>query len=220
MKLKLKILKEDKRTLNENRYTGLYQQVGAHPGSLDMFIRNFIEIPIDIEMARRDFIQSNFGPQINALTDADIPPTSKRTASTPLQKVQKGLIHGHTFWWNRIFGPQMAEDIIRYKASSYMQDLKSRLESFNYSTMTGEEFEMLPEEDKAAVYEKHFFEDHIDDFFDQHVKMGSMNTTGYVGNPGVGSGLYGQMSDWWMSTEGADMLRDSIKQQFSTLPQR
>ena len=86
--------------------------------------------------------------------------------------------------------------------------------------MTGEEFEMLPEEDKAAVYEKHFFEDHIDDFFAQHVKMGSMNTTGYVGNPGVGSGLYGQMSDWWMSTEGADMLKDSIKQQFSTLPQR
>ena len=63
-------------------------------------------------------------------------------------------------------------------------------------------------------------EDNLADFFDKHVKMSSMNSTGFVGNPGVGSGLYGQMADWWMSTAGADMLEGAISQRLSMLPQR
>ena len=114
----------------------------------------------------------------------------------------------------------MAETIIDYKVKTYLEDLGQRLEAINYSTQTSDEFQQLSERQKALVYEKHFLEDHLDSFFNQHVKTNSMNTTGFVGNPGVGSGLYGQMADWWMSTEGADAMKQSIKDNMSILPQR
>ena len=119
-----------------------------------------------------------------------------------------------------IFGPQLTSQIIEIKVGLYISDLKDRLESINYSTMTGGEFEALSSEDKSAVYEKHFLEDNLDDFFDQHVKMGSMNTTGYLGNQGEGAGLYGQMTDWWLGTEGADIFKSEIGKSLSSLPQR
>lgn len=220
MKLKVKILKENKNLLIEGRYDGLYQLTDIYPGSLGVFIKHFLEVPIDVSMDRREFIESSFGDKIEALTEEDIPPTSKRTARTPLEKVKRGLLQGHTFWWNEIFGPDMAEVIIQYKAFVYLTELESNLNRINYSEMTSEEFEAMPPADKALVYEKHFLEDHLDSFFDKHVKMNSMNTTGYVGNPGTGSGLYGQMADWWMSTTGADILQDKIGQNLSALPQR
>ncbi len=50
--------------------------------------------------------------------------------------------------------------------------------------------------------------------------MSSMNTTGFLDNPGVGAGLYGQMKDWYMSTAGADVLGQKIKELLPMLPQR
>jgi len=220
MKLRIKILKESKQKLSEGTYDGLYDVAGIYPGSIDLFIKHFVEVPMDVSMDRRNFIQSSFGQEIEALRDEDIPRTSAGTAKTPLDKVKNGLLRGHTHWWNEIFGPQMAETIIQYKVFVYLTELEEKLNAINYSTQTSEEFQQLPEEQKALVYEKHFLEDYLDSFFSQHVKMNSMNTTGYVGNPGVGSGLYGQMADWWMSTEGADTMKAIIKDNLSALPQR
>ena len=220
MKLNLKILKENKKVIKESRYDGIYDHAGIYPGSIDMFIKHFLELPGDVSTPRQDLIQSSYGDQIAALTEDDIPPTSKRTARTPLEKVKRGLSQGHTFWWNEIFGSQMTSEIIGLKAEAYIAELAANLNRINYSTMTGEEFEAMPPEDKAFVYEKHFMEDNLTDFFDKHVKMSSMNSTGFVGNPGAGSGLYGQMADWWMSTAGADILENMISQSLSTLPQR
>ena len=220
MKLRLKIIKENLETLTESRYDGLYQLTDIHPGSIDMFIKHFLDVPGDVSTDRRSFIESSYGDKIEALTEEDIPATSKRTSKTPLDKVKRALLQGHTFWWNEIFGPQMASEIIRHKASAYLAELGANLNRINYSEMTGPEFEALPSQDKALVYEKHFMEDNLADFFDKHVKMSSMNSTGFLSNPGVGTGLYGQMADWWMSTSGSDMLRDSITNQLTTLPQR
>jgi len=220
MKLKIKILKENKQKLSEGRYDGLYDVAGIYPGSIDLFIKHFAEVPIEISMDRKDFIESSFGQEIEALRDEDIPRTSARSSKTPLDKVKNALRRGHTYWWNEIFGPQMAETIIQYKVFVYLTELEEKLNAINYSTQTSEEFQELPEQEKALVYEKHFLEDYLDSFFGQHVKMSSMNTTGYVGNPGVGSGLYGQMADWWMSTEGADIMKSIIKDNLSALPQR
>ena len=220
MKLKVKILKENKNLINEGRYDGLYDVAGIYPGSIDLFIKHFAEVPIEVSMDRKEFIQSSFGQEIEALRDEDIPQTSARTSKTPLDKVKSGLLRGHTHWWNEIFGPQMAETIIQYKVFVYLAELEEKLNAINYSTQTSEEFQQLPEQQKAIVYEKHFLEDYLDSFFSQHVKMNSMNTTGYAGNPGVGSGLYGQMADWWMSTEGADAMKANIKDNLSALPQR
>lgn len=47
-----------------------------------------------------------------------------------------------------------------------------------------------------------------------------MNNTGFLDNPGVGAGLYGQMKDWYMSTDGADVLKQKIKELIPLLPQR
>ena len=220
MKLKLKILKESNENLKEGRYDGLYNVTRIYPGSLGLFIKHFVEVPIEVSMDRRDFIESSFGQQIEALTDADIPATGARTSKTPLDKVKDALKRGHTYWWNEVFGSEMAETIIQYKVFVYLAELEEKLNAINYSTQTSEEFQELPEDQKALVYEKHFLEDYLDSFFNRHVKTNAMNTTGYVGNPGVGSGLYGQMADWWMSTEGADIMKKMIKDNLSALPQR
>ena len=43
MKIKLKIIKENKALINEGRYDGLYQVMGVYPGSLDIFLKHFVE---------------------------------------------------------------------------------------------------------------------------------------------------------------------------------
>lgn len=72
MKLKIKILKENKQKLSEGRYDGLYDVAGIYPGSIDLFIKHFAEVPIEISMDRKDFIESSFGQEIEALRDEDI----------------------------------------------------------------------------------------------------------------------------------------------------
>jgi len=219
MKLKLKILKENRSLLQEG-YEGLYQTVGAMPGSLDLFIKHFVDLPISVSRKTHEFIKNNFTTDIESLTESDIPPTSSRGRATPLDKVKVGLYWGQTYWWHTIFGASFAQEIIEFKVLSYLNELIEGLHRIGYSTITAEEFDALPQEDKNLVFEKHFIEDHIDSFFTQHVQMNSMNTTGFIGNPGTGAGLYGQMKDWWMSTEGADTMKGLIKSNLSLMPTR
>ena len=213
MKLKLKILKE-------SRHQGLYDVVGAYPGSIDLFIKHFVEGDDEVYQKRRQFIIDRFGDEIEALTDEDIPRTSARGRGSALNKVKSGLYSGHSHWFNQIFGSETADFIIEMKALMYLMELTQGLERINYETMTGEEFNALPQSDKNLVYEKHFLEDYLDNFIDEHVKMDSMNNTGFLDNPGVGAGLYGQMKDWYMSTAGADVLKTKIKDIMTMMPQR
>jgi len=213
MKMKLKILKE-------SRHQGLYDVVGAQPGSIDLFIKHFVEGDSEVYQKRRDFIADRFGDDIEALTDADIPRTSARGRGSALNKVKNGLYAGHSHWFNQIFGPEMADFIIEMKALMYLLELTKGLERINYANITAEEFNALPESDKNLVYEKHFLEDYLDSFIDEHVKMSSMNNTGFLDNPGVGAGLYGQMKDWYMSTTGADLLKEKIREIMKMMPQR
>lgn len=213
MKMKLKILKE-------SRYTGLYDVTGIYPGSIDLFIKHFVDIGADVQNKRRDFFTSTFGDQIDALTDADIPRTSSRGYPDALTKVQVQLRAGISHWYNQVFGPEMADFVIEAKVLMYLTELAEGLERIGYETITGDQFNNLPTADKNLVYEKHFLEDHLDSFIRDHVKMASMNTTGFLDNPGVGAGLYGQMKDWYMSTEGAVVLGNKIKEMLTLLPQR
>jgi len=213
MKMKLKILKE-------SRYQGLYDMVAVQPGSIDLFIKHFVDISMDVQTARRDFFTSTFGSQIDALTDADIPRTSSRGYPSALVKVQVQLRAGISHWYNQVFGSDMANFVIEAKVLMYLTELAEGLERIGYETITGEQFNSLPTEDKNLVFEKHFLEDYLDSFINDHVKMSSMNTTGFLDNPGVGAGLYGQMKDWYMSTEGADVLGQKIKEMLVMLPQR
>ena len=213
MKMKLKILKE-------SRYQGLYDVVGVQPGSIDLFIKHFVNVGLDVQAARRDFFTSTFGSQIDALTDADIPRTSSRGYPDALTKVQVQLRAGISHWYNQIFGSDMADFVIEAKVLMYLTELAEGLERIGYETITGKEFNELPTADKNLVFEKHFLEDYLDSFIKDHVKMSSMNNTGFLDNPGVGAGLYGQMSDWYMSTTGAKVLGQKIKEMLTLLPQR
>ena len=213
MKFKLKILKE-------SRYRGLYEVTGIQLGSIDLFIKHFVDIGMDVQTARRDFFVSTFGDQIDSLTDADIPRTSARGYGSALDKVKVALRSGISHWYNQVFGSDMADFVIEAKVLMYLTELAEGLERIGYETMTGQEFSALPTADKNLVFEKHFLEDHLDSFINDHVKMDSMNTTGFLDNPGVGAGLYGQMKDWYMSTAGADVLGEKIKELLSMLPQR
>lgn len=213
MKMKLKILKE-------SRYQGLYEQTGIEPGSIDLFIKHFVDIDIDVQNKRRDFFTSTFGDQIDALTDADIPRTSSRGYPDALTKVQVQLRAGISHWYNQVFGEAMADFVVEAKVLMYLIELAEELERIGYKTISAKQFNALPPADKNLVYEKHFLEDHLDSFIRDHVKMASMNTTGFLDNPGVGAGLYGQMKDWYMSTAGADVFKQKIKEMLSMLPQR
>ncbi len=213
MKMKLKILKE-------SRYQGLYDVTGIQPGSIDLFIKHFVNISMEIQSQRRDFFTSTFGDRIDTLTDADIPRTSSRGYPDALTKVQVQLRAGISHWYNQVFGSDMADFVVEAKALMYLTELAEGLERIGYETITGEQFNALPPADKNLVYEKHFLEDYLDSFIRDHVKMASMNTTGFLDNPGVGAGLYGQMKDWYMSTAGADVFGQKIKEMLSMLPQR
>ena len=213
MKLRLKIL-------TESRYRGLYEITGIQPGSIDLFIKHFVDIGMEVQNARRDFFTGTFGDQIDSLTDADIPRTSSRGYRSALDKVKVALRSGTSHWYNQVFGSDMADFVIEAKVLMYLTELAEGLERISYETITGEEFNALPTVDKNLVFEKHFLEDHLDSFINDHVKMNSMNTTGFLDNPGVGAGLYGQMKDWYMSTAGADVLGQKIKELLSMVPQR
>lgn len=213
MKLKLKIIKE-------SRYRGLYEVTGIQPGSIDVFIKHFVDISMDVQSARREFFTSTFGDQIDALTDSDIPRTSARGYGSSLDKVKVALRSGTSHWYNEVFGSDMADFVIEAKVLMYLTELAEGLERIRYETITAEQFEALPTDEKNLIYEKHFLEDYLDSFINDHVKMSSMNTTGFLDNPGVGAGLYGQMKDWYMSTAGADVLAQKIKELLPMLPQR
>lgn len=213
MKMKLRILKE-------NRHQGLYDVTGIQPGSIDLFISHFVDVDPLVQNKRREFLVDTFGDKIEALTDEDIPRTSGRSYGSALNKVKAGLYAGHSHWYNQVFGQDMADFVIEAKALMYLMDLAQGLERIGYSTITGEAFNALPQEDKNLVYEKHFLEDYLDSFINDHVKMNSMNTTGFLDNPGVGAGLYGQMKDWYMSTAGADIFKAKLKDIMGMLPQR
>lgn len=213
MKFKLKILKE-------SRYQGLYSVTGIQPGSIDMFIKHFVDIHIDVQMSRREFFTSTFGDEIESLTDEDIPRTSARGYGSALDKVKVALRSGTSHWYNQVFGSEIADFVIEAKVLMYLTELAEGLERIGYDSITSEEFNRLPQNDKNLVFEKHFLEDYLDSFINDHVKMDSMNTTGFLDNPGVGAGLYGQMKDWYMSTAGADVLGQKIKELLPMLPQR
>jgi len=219
MKLRLKIIKENKDLLKEGRYDGLYQAMGVYPGSLDIFLKHFAEDDITVSRELFEFTREAFKDEIESLEDADIPRTSARGRKTPLDKVKVGLYWGQTHWWNQVFGEEMAASIVEFKVLSYLGELKDKFDAINYTTITAEEFEALPREQKNVVYEKHFLEDHFSDFFDAHVATTAMNTTGYVGNIGHGSGLYGQLSDWWMGGDGAPIFKAKMLENISLLPQ-
>ena len=213
MKMKVKILKE-------SRYKGLYEVTGIQPGSIDLFIKHFVDIDMDVQMSRREFFSSTFGDQIESLTDSDIPRTSARGYGSALDKVKVALRSGTSHWYNQVFGSEMADFVIEAKVLMYLTELAEGLEKIGYESISADEFKRLPQSDKNLVFEKHFLEDYLDSFINDHVKMDSMNTTGFLDNPGVGAGLYGQMKDWYMSTAGADVLKEKIRELLSMLPQR
>ena len=82
----------------------MYDVTGIQPGSIDMFIKHFVENPsMDVQKARREFFSSTFGDQIDSLTDADIPKTSARGYGSALDKVKVALRWGTSHWYNQSF---------------------------------------------------------------------------------------------------------------------
>ena len=84
MKLRLKILEEN--VLLKEGNEGLYKLMGVKPGTLDIFLETFTGSSPSHQEALRSFISSRFGPQIEALTDEDLPDTDPRGYSTSLAK--------------------------------------------------------------------------------------------------------------------------------------
>ena len=212
MKLKLKILKES--------IQGLYDHLGLPKGTIDLFLKHFVQVGPDVYKKRFDLFSTMFGSQIESLTDSDIPRTSSRGYQSSLQKVQAQLYAGTSHWYNQVFGEDIAMKVIEDKVAMYVDELKEGLMRINYVNITPEEFNKLPPEDMNLIFEKHFFDDYLEGFFNDHVKSSAMGTTGYIDNPGVGTGLYGGMKDWYMSTGGEPFFRQKMKEMMAKLPQR
>lgn len=200
--------------VRESRWSGTYTALGIQEGSLDIFIKHFIEGNLDVNQERRKFIEESFGAEIDALKPEDIPAnyTSKYKMSDPAGPVKESLKNGHTYWWATVFGPQMADAIIEYKSLAYFVELAEKLEEIGYESLTEEAFAALPQDKKSVVYEKHFMEDHLDQFFDEEISKRSSGNTGFVGNPGFGVGLMGNIHDWWMANEGFEMWKAHMKE--------
>jgi hypothetical protein len=213
---KIKILKENKLLLEDKR--GLYDLMGIMPGSLDLFLETFTSLNPTFKASLRSFVSNNFQNLIDSLREEDLPPTGARGYKTPLTKVKALLSSGVTFWWYELFGVQIASKIVRFQVVSYYIELEERLEDIQYegkgySEITSEDFKKLPEEDKKIIYEKHFWEDYLESFFDNQMSVAADLGKGYVGAEGMESGLYGQMNDWWMSTDGRGIMKSEMREE-------
>ena len=228
MRYRIKILKENK-LLAENK-TGLYDLMGVMPGSLDLFLETFTSLnPIFSKNLRR-FVSKNFQNLIDDVEESDLPPTSAQGYKTSLQKVKTLLSAGVAFWWYELFGIDVVSKIIRFQVVSYYVELEERVEDISYqgksySELTPKDYPKLPKEDRDVAYEKHFWEDYLDSFFDNQMSVEADLGKKYVGGDGKLSGLYGQMNDWWMSTDGRGLMksemrkeRDELRKTFSKDP--
>ena len=207
--LKIRILKENK-ILVEGK-EGLYTHIDVMPCSLDLFLDVFTSSYPSVEISLRNFISKNYQGLIDGLTADKIPPgTSARGYNSPLDKVKALLSAGVTYWWYTLFGSAIVRKIIRFQVIAYYMELEDKLEDIGY----GEEdydFNSLSNADKNIVYEKHFWEDYLDSFFDNHVSQAEDLGNKWVGAEGRATGLYGQMKDWWMSTDGRGIFKAEMR---------
>jgi hypothetical protein len=225
---KIKILKENKLLLEDK--AGLYDLMGVMPGSLDLFLETFTSLNPTFKNALRRFISKNFQNLIDDVEESDLPPTGTRGYKTSLEKVKSLLSAGVTFWWYELFGIGVVSKIIRFQVVSYYIELEERIEDINYkgkgySELTPEDYAKLSKEDRNAAYEKHFWEDYLDSFFDSQMSKEADLGKKYVGGDGIPSGLHGLMNDWWMSTDGRGIMksemrkeRDELRKAFSKNP--
>ena len=206
--MKIRVLKESK-ILAEGK-EGLYRQIGVKPGSLDLFLDVFTGSDPSFDNSLRNFISNKYQRLIDDLQESDIPPTSARGYSSALQKVKALLMGGVTYWWYELFGLDVVRSIIRFQVISYYVELEDRLEDIGYG-QEGFDFNSLSEQDKNIVYEKHFWEDYLDSFFDNHVDKSADLGNKWVGGEGIPTGLYGQLKDWWMSTDGRGIFKAEMR---------
>ena len=207
--LKIRILKENK-ILAEGR-EGLYTHVGVKPGTLDLFLDAFTGSNPYYDGILRNYISENYQGLIDGLKDSDIPPnTSSRGYSSPLAKVKALLKAGVTYWWYELFGLDVTRSIIRFQVISYYIELEDMLDDIGYG-QEDFDFNALSDKDKGIVYEKHFWEDYLDSFFDKHVGKAADIGNKWVGGEGIPTGLYGYLKDWWMSTKGRGIFKAEMR---------
>jgi len=198
-----KILNEwNKFKLNEGRFTGLYDvMIGVEPGSVDVFIKHFVG---DMQVANetKKIIRKKFRRQIlKAVSDL---PEDKQP------ETYNKLLRGYLIHWHRLI-PDLENQIVNIKAELYLRDLKSIVDSAGYSSLQGnEDLEKLMPEQQNAIRELHFMKQNIQEFFRRFISQGSMNNTGFLGNPGVGAAFFGQMDDWYLGNEMSNELESAI----------
>lgn len=219
MKFKLKIINESK-VKRSRSLENFYSLLNIHPGSLDVFWSHFVDVSFEVEMARKDFIVPTYGKMNEELTIGDgfLSDARKEKALKEL----RGLNAGLTYYWNKYYGKQEVDMIIEFKVLSYITDLSDRLRAINFETITSEEYAKLSIDEKAPVIEKFFMEDYAETFLDEEFGKAMMSNTGFIGNPGVGSGMAGMANDWWMTTspEGFPMFKQKMLKFLPQLPQR
>lgn len=199
-----KILNEWKKfTLNEGRFTGLYDvMIGVEPGSVDVFIKHFVG-DFDVARETKEIITKKFGGLISKAVSGL--PEDKRT------EISNKLTRGYLIHWRRLL-PNLENEIVKIKAGLYLKDLKSIVDSAGYSSLqSNEDLEKLSTKQQNAIRELHFMKENIGEFFSRFVSQGSMNNTGYLGNPGVGAAFFGQMDDWFLGNEKSNELQSAIK---------
>lgn len=210
-----KILKEwNNFLITEGRNTGLYDLIdGVEEGGLDVFLKHFKADEVFQDRVRK--IRKQYGRDMRRAMDK-VPPAKEEQAF-------KGLRRGDLYWWNLLIR-EKAMEIIDLKAQMYVDELASILASTQYAQFaSNKDLESLnqpnqpPTPEYNAIKEAHFMKDNIDQFFSRYISANAMNNTGYVGNPGVGAGLFGQMADWYLGNEMSIELRDAIKNKISKI---
>ena len=180
MKFKLKLLREGHR--------GVYQQINTRLGSelsednLRIFMGNFIDAVShgrDIKSWTRKYM-ANLDLDTMIHTARNSFPELASLRTSPNSTIKRKLREGWTFWWWTVLGREAVEDLIEYMVSLYKDDLNTALNS------------NAPHSANEAL----FFLDNFEEFFDSLVAV--HGSRGEVENTERGSGLLGQMQDWWL----------------------
>lgn len=231
--MKIRILKESKtlREATDESYGDLYNFLGVTNGHLDTFLSAFVRPTAIYRRMLKDEIMEIYGDEINSMTEDQVPPgINYKGYRDPLTKVKSSLMRGFTYWfWKMsrypkdnpvIKDPDAWREVIEMKVDNYFATLEFQLEELGYPTMTEEEFNTInnskdPNTRKKLnpIYEKHFWEDYLDSFFQKHMSQGATGNLAFAGARSQETGLYGYMKDIFMTSnkEALEFFKQAMK---------
>ena len=192
--------------LNEG-HDGLYRLMNIPKGTLDVFLDIFTS---SMTPELQQWIRQSYGELIEQQ-----PP-----------EIRQKLENGFSYNWYRFLGPNPTRELIEKMVEIYHDALNTPVASNLPVYLQKPEGEMTPSEkrtyrrimkkrqERAQSPEKEWISDKAN--FDELMRMIRVRgVRGDIEHSKIQSGLFGQMSDWWLGSEiGSGMFEDAMNQKF------